>query len=92
MRHLLALADLYQVRPGQLLDLGCPETTAAARRDVADLLAPGKDAIAASVAEQQRARDGEDLEARIGKVLRRELERLGLGRPAAGAEEGAGKE
>ncbi len=89
VRHVLALAEFFQVRPGAFLDIGCPEATAAAKREIDDLLAPGREAIAAGVA-QRRAADGEDFDERIGRVLRRELERLGLGRAPEPSEGGAG--
>jgi hypothetical protein len=89
VRHVLALAELFEVRPGRFFDIGCPELNAAARRDVEDLLSPGHGAIAAAVAER-RAAGGEELEERIGKVLRRELERLGLGRRDEPSGGGAG--
>jgi DNA-binding Xre family transcriptional regulator len=38
LRHILAVAEWLGVRPGELVDLGCPETAAAARRKVADVL------------------------------------------------------
>ncbi len=75
--HVLALAELLGVRPGALLDLGCPETTAAARREVADWLSPGRPAVASGLAEQ-KARERRELVELIDESVRRALERSGL--------------
>ncbi len=85
VRHVLAFAELLGVRPGALLDLGCPETTAGARREVADWLAPGHQAMAGGLAEQ-KARDRRELAAMIDESVRRALERSGV-RPPDGAAE-----
>ena len=52
LRHILAVAEWLGVRPGELVDLGCPETAAAARRKVHDVLAPGREAVEAGVAQK----------------------------------------
>jgi len=41
VRHLLVLAELLDVPPGDFLALGCPEATAKARRRLGDWIAPG---------------------------------------------------
>lgn len=82
LRHILAAGEWLGVPPARLVELGCPETTRAAHRDVLDVLAPGRQAIEDAVARPRPAsgEGGGDLEALIEKVLRRELERLGIGR------------
>src|SRR5688572_8856274 len=40
VRHLLVLADLLDVPPGDFLACGCPEATAKARRRLTDWIAP----------------------------------------------------
>jgi hypothetical protein len=82
VRHIMAVAKLLGVRPGQLIDLGCPEITGAAWRDVEDILAPGRHATAAGLAEQ-KARDRQELIALIDQSVRRALEQSGLRRPDA---------
>jgi hypothetical protein len=77
VQHVLAFAELLGVRPGALLDLGCPELTAAARREVADWLSPGRHAVASGLAEQ-KARERQELVALIDEAVRRALEQNGL--------------
>ena len=82
VRHVLALAEFFEVRPGALLDIGCPETTASAQREVDDLLAPGRGAMAAGMKAglaERRTAAVDDLDERIAKILDRELERRGVG-------------
>ena len=81
LRHILAVAEWLGVRPGELVDLGCPETAAAARRTVADVLAPGREAVDAGVAQPRAPEVGGDLEAMIQKVVRQVLEQREGARP-----------
>ena len=74
LRHILAVAEWLGVRPGELVDLGCPETAAAARRKVADVLAPSRVAVDAGVAQKRTQEAGGDLEAMIEKVVRQVIE------------------
>ena len=79
LRHILAVAEWLGVRPGELVDLGCPETAAAARRKVADVLAPSRGAVEAGIAQKGTPEAG-DLEAMIQKVVRQVLEQREPGR------------
>jgi DNA-binding Xre family transcriptional regulator len=79
LRHILAVAEWLGVRPGELVDLGCPETAAAARRKVADVLAPSREAVEAGVAQKGAPEAGGDLEAMIAKVVRQVLEQRKAG-------------
>jgi len=38
VRHLLALADLVEIPPGDLLELGCPDAVGRAKRCLADVI------------------------------------------------------
>jgi transcriptional regulator with XRE-family HTH domain len=38
VRHLLALADLLEIPPGDLLELGCPDAVSRAKRRLADVI------------------------------------------------------
>jgi len=70
VRHLLALARLLRIAPHQLLQIGCPEATAAAEQDLAVWL--GRP--------QEPARQFADLpEDKVRALVRDELQRL-LGR------------
>ena len=51
VRHLLAIARLLQVPPHRFLELGCPESEAAATQDLSDLL--GQSASQASGRDEQ---------------------------------------
>ena len=67
VRHLLALARLLRVAPHQLLEIGCPEATAAAEQDLAVWL--GRP--------QEPAKQVADLsEATVRALVRDELVRL----------------
>lgn len=79
VRHLVALAQLLEVRPGQLLDLGCPDATAAARQDVEDILAPGRHGAPADLA-TRKAREREELVALIDTTVQRALAKSGRAR------------
>lgn len=79
LRHILAVAEWLGVRPGELVDLGCPETAAAARRRVTDILAPGREAIEAGIAQKRAPEAGGDLEAMIAKIVRQVIEQRNAG-------------
>jgi DNA-binding Xre family transcriptional regulator len=81
LRHILAFAEWLGVRPGELVDLGCPETAAAARRRVTDILAPSREALEAGVAQKRTQEAGGDLEAMIEKVVRQVIEQQNAGHP-----------
>lgn len=80
LRHILAVAEWLGVRPGELVDLGCPETAAAARRKVTDILAPGREAIEAGLARKRAPEAGGDLEAMVQRVVRQVLEQRDAGK------------
>lgn len=80
LRHILAVAEWLGVRPGELVDLGCPETAAAARRRVTDVLAPSREALEAGVAQKGAAQAGGDLEAMIEKVVRQVIDQRSPGK------------
>lgn len=70
VRHLLSIARLLKVPPHQFLELGCPEATRAAARDLAVLVG--------------RAKSASDLaEDRIRAIVRDELARHQSNAPAA---------
>lgn len=79
VRHLLAIAKLLGVPPHQFLELGCPETTDAARRDLTDFVAmslPPERKVAAQAAKAA------ELEKRIRRIVREEMDaRFGPAEP-----------
>lgn len=70
VRHLLSIARELGVPPHQFLQLGCPETTGAARRDLADVVPTARKPAAppqpADLDERIRAIVREELAARFG--------------------------
>ena len=71
VRHLLAIAKMLGVPPHQFLELGCPESYEAARRDLTDFVSmslPAERKVA-----MQAAKTAE-LDNRIRKIVREELE------------------
>lgn len=71
VRHLLAIAKMLGVPPHQFLELGCPETTDAARRDLTDFVSmslPPERKVA------MQAAKAVELENRIRKIVREEME------------------
>jgi hypothetical protein len=71
VRHLLAIAKMLGVPPHQFLELGCPEATEAARRDLTDFVAmslPPERKVAMQAAKTP------ELDNRIRKIVREELE------------------
>lgn len=75
VRHLLAIARMLGVPPHQFLELGCPEATDSARRDLTDFVAMSLP-VERKVAMQ--AKKAVELDERIRKIVREELEaRLG---------------
>jgi len=79
VRHLLAIAKMLGVPPHQFLELGCPETNDAARRDLTDFVSmslPPERRVAVQAAKVP------ELDKRIRKIVNEELEaRLGAGTP-----------
>jgi len=82
VRHVLSIARALGVPPHQFLELGCPETTGAARRDLSDLTGaslPGERMLAFLRS------DPCDLDRRIRAIVRDELNaRLGEPETAGG--------
>lgn len=71
VRHLLAIAKMLGVPPHQFLELGCPETTDAARRDLTDFVSmnlPPERKVA------MQARQAVELDNRIRKIVREEMD------------------
>jgi transcriptional regulator with XRE-family HTH domain len=71
VRHLLAIAKMLGVPPHQFLELGCPETTDAAKRDLTDFVSmslPPERKVAAQAAKAV------ELDNRIRKIVHEELE------------------
>ena len=71
VRHLLAISKILGVPPHQFLELGCPETTDAAKRDLTDFVSmslPAERKVAAQGAKTP------ELDNRIRKIVREELE------------------
>jgi transcriptional regulator with XRE-family HTH domain len=71
VRHLLAIAKMLSVPPHQFLELGCPETTDAAHRDLTDFVSrtlPPQRKVAVQAAKAV------DLDNRIRRIVREELE------------------
>ncbi|MFL6198953.1 MAG: hypothetical protein ACJ76J_07240 [Thermoanaerobaculia bacterium] len=71
VRHLLAIANMLGVPPHQFLELGCPETNDAARRDLTDFVSmslPPERRVAVQAAKVP------ELDNRIRKIVREELE------------------
>lgn len=71
VRHLLAISRMLGVPPHQFLELGCPETTDAAKRDLTDFVAmslPPERKVAVQGAKAP------ELDNRIRKIVREELE------------------
>jgi hypothetical protein len=71
VRHLLAIAKMLDVPPHQFLELGCPEATDAAHRDLTDFVSmslPPERKVAAQAAKVV------ELDDRIRKIVREELE------------------
>lgn len=68
VRHLLSIAKELGVPPHQFLQIGCPETTGAARRELSDVVPCRKPAPAqpADLDERIRAIVREELAARFG--------------------------
>lgn len=64
VRHLLSIARELGVPPHQFLQIGCPETTSAARRDLGDLIPTARKPAAPQPA---------DLDERIRAIVREEL-------------------
>lgn len=79
VRHLLAIAKMLGVPPHQFLELGCPETTDAARRDLTDFVSmslPPDRKVAAQAAKAA------ELEKRVRKIVREEMDaRFGPAEP-----------
>lgn len=71
VRHLLAIAKMLGVPPHQFLELGCPETNDAARRDLTDFVSmslPPERKVAIQAAKAV------ELDSRIRSIVREELE------------------
>lgn len=71
VRHLLAIAKMLGVPPHQFLELGCPETTDAARRDLTDFVSmslPPERKVA------MQARQAVELDNRVRKIVREEMD------------------
>ncbi len=79
VRHLLALAELMEVAPGDLLTLGSPETTQAATRRLQDVVAWGRPDGDGRAAEHRGALPAtvEELRDMLRAEIRRELARSG---------------
>lgn len=76
VRHLLALAQVLGVPPGDFLEAGCPESTQSARHRLMDWIAPPQPKRRASAAAEPAA----DLMQQIRAVIRQELDqRAGSG-------------
>lgn len=77
VRHLLAIARMLSVPPHQFLELGCPEATDSARRDLTDFVAmslPPERKVA------MQAKKAAELDERIRKIVREEMDaRFGPG-------------
>ncbi|HVG11198.1 MAG TPA: hypothetical protein VNM67_26075 [Thermoanaerobaculia bacterium] len=71
VRHLLAIAKMLGVPPHQFLELGCPEATEAASRDLTDFVSmslPPERKVAVQAAKAV------ELDNRIRKIVHEELE------------------
>lgn len=71
VRHLLAIAKMLSVPPHQFLELGCPETTGTAHRDLTDFVSmslPPERKVA------MQAAKAVELDNRIRKIVREEME------------------
>lgn len=79
VRHLLAIATMLGVPPHQFLELGCPEATENARRDLTDFVAmslPPERKVA------MQAKKAAELDERIRRIVREEMDaRFGLKPP-----------
>ncbi|HEX5759800.1 MAG TPA: helix-turn-helix transcriptional regulator [Thermoanaerobaculia bacterium] len=85
LRHLLAFAELFGVSPGELLEAGCPETTAAATRTVEDVLAEarrGREPEEGRAVHWRMPATAEELTDLLRKEIRRELAARGLDGPS----------
>ena len=71
VRHLLAIATMLGVPPHQFLELGCPETTDAARRDLTDFVAMSLSPERKIAVQAQKAAE---LDKRIRKIVREEMD------------------
>ncbi len=94
VRHLLELAEFLAVPPADFLVLGCPETTAMAKRRLKDWLAPVRRAEEEGASAERplsRADIAEVVRAELAGVMREELASLlqAMGMPAAPADGGA---
>jgi hypothetical protein len=74
IEHLANLARVLRIPPGELLALGCPQTTAAARHRLVDWIGPGpgpSDAVAN--ASSSAPSSPEELAAMVRAAVREEL-------------------
>jgi DNA-binding Xre family transcriptional regulator len=83
LHHLLAFAHLLQVSPAELLELGCPESHAAARLKITDWIGPVEPKFKKKKAEPAPLPSGEELVELIRRTVREELAAQPAKNPAA---------
>jgi transcriptional regulator with XRE-family HTH domain len=76
VRHILALANILKVSPGDFLILGCPGAVEAAQNELVEWLSPPTRRRAAKAA---RSRSTEDIAKLVRITIREELARLRRG-------------
>ena len=76
VRHVLALADILKVSPGDFFILGCPGALEAAENELVDWLSPPS---RRKVAKAAQSRSTEDIANLVRITVREELERLRRG-------------
>lgn len=88
LRHLLGLAEILDVPPGDFLELGFPDLNSKARRRLADWMRPGQ-APSSKQAAGDLPRTTEELKALIREVLREEDPERGRTEKSGGRKTGA---
>jgi transcriptional regulator with XRE-family HTH domain len=76
VRHILALADILKVSPGDFFILGCPGALEAAQNELVDWLSPP---ARRKVAKAARSRSTEDIANLVRITVREELAKLRRG-------------
>jgi transcriptional regulator with XRE-family HTH domain len=81
-RHIVQLAVLLKVRPGDFFELGCPEANRAAEHRLADWVPEPRPARKpAAAASSSASPSAEELSALVRNAVRQELAALGITSP-----------